>query len=154
MDCFAVSDLFFSNISWKGLNKSFSIVCLICRRCSSFTYFSAKSPYFYFYLVATFGWNGLLLLFSRLIPGFPHSRFFLEPINREFGGTTVIGKANRLPLVTERFPDSVFFTNYCIRRSQRHLLACFENYGPTINLKRFFSFLNKPEESSQERAVS
>ena len=86
LDFFAVSHLLLSNISWKGLNKSF-IVCLICRRCSSFSYFSAKSPYFY--LIATFCWNGLLLLFSRLIPGFPNSRFFLEPVNRELEGTTV-----------------------------------------------------------------
>ena len=28
-------------------------------------------------------------LLSRLIPGFPNSRFLLEPINRELGGTTV-----------------------------------------------------------------
>ena len=35
------------------------------------------------------GWNGLLLLFSRLIPGFLNSRFFLEPINWELGGTIV-----------------------------------------------------------------
>ena len=87
LDRFAVSHLFLFNISWKGLNKSF-IVCLICRQCSSFSYFSAKSPYFY--LVGTFGWNGLLLLFSRLIPGFPNSRFFLEPMNRELRGTTVV----------------------------------------------------------------
>ena len=32
----------------------------------------------------TFGQNGLLLLFSCLI-----REFFLEPINRELGGTTV-----------------------------------------------------------------
>ena len=43
-----------------------------------------------FFLVATCGWNGLLLLLSRLIPEFPNSRFFLEPINRELGGTTVM----------------------------------------------------------------
>ena len=48
-----------------------------------------KFKYPYFYLVATFGWNGLLLLLSRLIPGFPNSRFFFEPINRELGWTTV-----------------------------------------------------------------
>jgi hypothetical protein len=30
-------------------------------------------------------------LLSRLIRGFPNSRFFLEPINRELGGTTVQG---------------------------------------------------------------
>ena len=38
-----------------------------------------------FYLIETFGQNGLLLLFSRLIRD-----FFSEPINREFGGTTVL----------------------------------------------------------------
>ena len=48
-----------------------------------------NSNILFFYLVATFGWNGLLLLLSRLIPGFPNSRFFLELINRTLGGTTV-----------------------------------------------------------------
>ena len=32
------------------------------------------------------------MLLSRLIPGFPNSRFFFEPINRELGGTTVASK--------------------------------------------------------------
>ena len=46
-----------------------------------------KFKYPYFYLVATFGWNGLLLLLSRPIPG-----VFLESINRKLGGTTVFWK--------------------------------------------------------------
>ena len=34
-----------------------------------------------FYLIETFGQNGLLLLFSRLIPEFPNSRRFSAGTN-------------------------------------------------------------------------
>ena len=41
-------------------------------------------------VIVIFSQSGLLLLFSRLIPEFPNSDYFLEAINRDLVGTTVL----------------------------------------------------------------